>query len=68
MMREEARRGTRRRDRDTHAQSAIGGRAAKFLGDRLRVAEKTRQAAEIERDLTRTARFDARREVARNGQ
>jgi hypothetical protein len=67
----QARGDSRARDRHADLQPAIGGRAPQLLGDRLRVAEQPRQAAEIEEDFplegcSARQKFKPRRELARD--
>jgi hypothetical protein len=57
---EQARRRARAGDGDADVQPAIGRRAAHFLGNRARVAEEPRHAAQIEHDLAGTAGVDPR--------
>ena len=61
----QARGDSRARDRHADLQPAIGGRATQLLGNRLRVAEQPRQAAEIEEDFPLEG-FNPRRELARD--
>ena len=66
MVNEQACSGTRTRYGHAHLQSAVCGRAPQRIGNRSRLAEQTRQAAQIQRDLTPTTDLDARRELARH--
>jgi hypothetical protein len=66
MVYQQARGRARARNGDTYAQPAVGRGAPQLLGHRLRIAEQPRKAAQIERDLARAARLDARREAPRD--
>src|SRR5688572_14178139 len=65
-MREQASGGARAGYGETDAQSAIGGGPTECLAHRARIPKQTRQATEIDRDLSRTVHFDARRELVRD--
>jgi hypothetical protein len=63
---EQARGGAGAGDRDAYAEAAVGGRTAQLGANGPRVAEKVRQARQIERDLARPAPLDPRRELPRD--
>ncbi len=65
-MREQDRRGRRRRYSDVHAQPGIGGGAAQLFADRSRLADKAAEPADVERDRAVSMRLDARRKIARD--
>src|SRR5688572_3686626 len=66
MLDEQARGRTRSRNRDADLQPAVRRRPPQFPGNRPRIAEQPRQAAQVKRDLARAAYLDARRELARH--
>ena len=63
---EQARGGARAGYGKTNTQSAIGGGPTERLAHRARIPKQARQAAEIDRDLSRTVHLDARRELERD--
>src|SRR5258706_15654394 len=66
VMRQQARGRARACDGDADGQRATGRGAAQLRSNRLPVAEQPREPAHIERHLSRSARLDARREIARD--
>jgi hypothetical protein len=66
MVDEQTRRRSSAGDGNTHLHTAIGGRPPQFMCDRACLAEQPLEPAQIERDLTRAADLDPRRELARN--
>jgi len=65
MAHEQSRRRARAGNGHAHLQPAIGRRAPQLAGNGARITEQARQAAQVERDLTRAAHVDARRKLAR---
>jgi hypothetical protein len=58
--------GARAGDGKTNTQSAIRGGPTERRAHRARIPKQARQAAEINRDLSRTVHLDARRELERD--
>jgi len=67
MVDEQTRRRSSAGDGNTHLHTAIGGRPPQFMCDRACLAKQPLESAQIERDLTRAAHLDSRRELARHG-
>ncbi len=63
---EQSRCGSRARNRNAHAQSAIGSRPSQLLCNRSGFAKQPRQAAQIQHDLRGAAHLDSRRELTRH--